>query len=81
MDAIIWRIVEVSHMHRKVCKAWKLKLEQAMQMNALNIVIDLEFLHLMTKSQLSNLMQHVKKERNPIPLVGHRFRLVFDSWS
>jgi len=54
-------------MRRKVCKAWKLKLKQAMQMNALNIVIDLEFLHLMTKSQLSNLMQHVKKERNPIP--------------
>jgi hypothetical protein len=68
MDAIRRRIVEVSHMRREARKARKLKLEQAMQMGAPDIVIDLEFSHLMTTSQLSSLMQQVRKERNPIPL-------------
>ncbi|CAM6019982.1 unnamed protein product [Sphagnum balticum] len=60
MDAIRRRIVEVSHMRREARKARKLKLEQAMQMGAPDIVIDLEFSHLMTTSQLSSLMQQVK---------------------
>lgn len=68
MDAIRRRIVEVSHMRREARKARKLKLEQAMKMGAPDIVIDLEFSHLMTTSQLSSLMQQVRKERNPIPL-------------
>jgi hypothetical protein len=68
MDAIRRRIVEVSHMRREARKARKLKLEQAMQMGAPDIVIDLEFSHLMTTSQLSSLMQQVRKERNPFPL-------------
>jgi len=57
MDAIGRRIVEVSHMRREARKARKLKLEQAMHMGAPDIVIDLEFSHLMTTSQLSSLMQ------------------------
>jgi len=68
MDAIRRRIVEVSHMRREARKARKLKLEQAMKMGAPDVVIDLEFSHLMTTSQLSSLMQQVRKERNPIPL-------------
>jgi hypothetical protein len=68
MDTIRRRIVEVSHMRREARKARKLKMEQAMQMGAPDIVIDLEFSHLMTTSQLSSLMQQVRKERNPIPL-------------
>jgi hypothetical protein len=68
MDTIRRRIVEVSHMRREARKARKLKMEQAMQMGAPDIVIDLEFSHLMTTSQLSSLMQQVRKERNPIAL-------------
>ncbi|KAH9576343.1 hypothetical protein CY35_01G156600 [Sphagnum magellanicum] len=60
MDAIRRRIVEVSHMRREARKARKLKLEQAMKMGAPDVVIDLEFSHLMTTSQLSSLMQQVK---------------------
>jgi hypothetical protein len=53
-------------MRKEVRKVQKLKQEQAMETGAPNMVINLEFLHLMTTSQLSKLMQHVKKERNPI---------------
>jgi len=62
MDAIRRRIVEVSHMRREARKARKLKLEQAMKMGAPDVVIDLEFSHLMTTSQLSSLMQQILLE-------------------